>query len=67
MSSKKGEKQGISFRANHRNMSTRNRCLFEHLAVFALFCVQEPRQTLKMFSFPGVQGFVRGEGQQKAH
>ena len=42
ISLKQGGKQGINFRPNHRDMSTRNCYLFEHEAIFVLFFVQKP-------------------------
>ena len=67
ISSKKGEKQGIiNFRPNHREMSAWNRYLFEHYAVFVLFFVQKPRQTIKIASFLEVWGFL-GERVNRKH
>ena len=48
---KKGEKQGINCMANQRDMSTRNRYLFEHKAVFVLFFVQKPKTDLTIAFF----------------
>ena len=48
---KKGEKQVVNFRPYHRDISTWNCYSFRHLAVFVLFFVQRPRQTVKIASF----------------
>ena len=65
---KKVRKQGMIFRANHRDVSTRSRYLFDHQAVLNLFFAQPPRQTLIISSFlGGGGGRLRGEGQPETH